>query len=58
MGSSSIAGRDDFFCSQTGSGAHIASYPASTDGSLHGGTKRSGRASDHSSTSRAEAKNG
>jgi hypothetical protein len=41
---------------QTGSGAHLASYPMNTRGSFPG-VKRPGRETDHSPPSSAEVKN-
>jgi hypothetical protein len=42
---------------QTGSGAHLASYPMGT-GALSPGVKRPGRETDHSSPLSAEVENG
>jgi hypothetical protein len=44
-------------CVQTGSGAHLASYPMDTRGSFPGGKVRPGRDADNSPPSSAEAKN-
>jgi hypothetical protein len=44
-------------CVQTGSGAHPASYPMGTGGSLPRGKARPGRDADHSPPSSAEVKN-
>jgi hypothetical protein len=44
-------------CVQTGSGAHLASYPVGTGGPFPGGKARPGRDADHSPPSSAEVKN-
>jgi hypothetical protein len=44
-------------CIQTGSGAHLGSYPMGTGGSFPGGKARPGRDADHSPPSSAEVKN-
>jgi hypothetical protein len=56
----SPTGAEDFSsrpCVQTGSGAHLASYPMGTGGSFPGGKARPGRDADHSPPSSAEVKN-
>jgi hypothetical protein len=56
----SPTGAEDFSsspCVQTGSGAHLASYPMGTGGPFPGGKARPGRDADHSSPSSAEVKN-
>jgi hypothetical protein len=44
-------------CVQTGSGAHLASYPMGTGGPFPGGKARPGRDADHSPPSSADVKN-
>jgi hypothetical protein len=44
-------------CVQTGSEAHLASYPMGTGGSCSAGKARPGRDADHSPPSSAEVKN-
>jgi hypothetical protein len=49
-------GKGFFFCVQTGSGAHPASYAMGTGGPLPGGKARPGRDADHSLPFNAEVK--
>jgi hypothetical protein len=60
IGVRSPTGAEDFFsspCSQTGSGAHPASYPVGTGGPFPQGKAQLVRDADHSPPSSAEVKN-